>query len=152
MPSDMPLLVKCLHGEKNIYMISVLSYDWLFWEIDFFAIIAVANIVILICCYMISSYSILSKDFPTVTETFIEYCRKYPFCTCCYFHRKGKIAKEKNGKCTICGRRKTEILQHEHWKSCYKWNNVYVCLLSDWMTVKYLYTKQPAHNTFCRWS
>ena len=61
----------------------------------FFAIIAVANIVILICCYMISSYSILSKDFPTVTETFIEYCRKYPFCTCCYFHRKGKIAKKK---------------------------------------------------------
>ena len=100
----------------------------------FFAIIAVANIVILICCYMISSYSILSKDFPTVTETFIEYCRKYPFCTCCYFHRKGKIAKEKNGKCTICGRRKTEILQHEHWKSCYKWNNVYcVFCQTEWL-------------------
>ena len=60
----------------------------------FVAIIAVANIVIFICCYMISSYSILSKDFPAVTETFIEYCRKYPFCTCCYFHTKVKIAKE----------------------------------------------------------
>ena len=35
MPSDMPLPVKCFTWRKNINMISVLSYDWIFWEIDF---------------------------------------------------------------------------------------------------------------------
>ena len=94
LPSDMPLHVRCFTRSKYLY-----DFNFVLWlnllGKGFVAIIAVANIVIFICCYMISSYSILSKDFPTVTETFIEYCRKYPFCTCCFFHTKGKIAKEK---------------------------------------------------------
>ena len=107
----------------------------------FVAIIAGANIVIFICCYMISSYSILSKDFPTVTETFIEYCRKYPFCTCCYFHRKGKIAKKKPANAPS-----VVVVKHKYFNMNSENHiiNEIMCKCvfcqTEWHIVKYLYT------------